>query len=81
VRPHRPDTATGAEICRLLELNPDRVSSLGFELDAFGVTRVRVELLLDDALADRIAVALLASTTASERREAPEAASDALRGV
>lgn len=62
MRPHRPDTATGAEVCRLLGLDPDHVSSLGFELNAFGITTVRVELILEDELADRIAVALLSST-------------------
>ena len=78
MRPHRPDNATGAEVCRLLGLDPDRVSSLGFELDAFGVTRVRVEMLLEDELADRIAVALLASPTTREGAESSSAAHTAL---
>lgn len=57
-----------------------RVSSLGFELDAFGVTRVRVELLLDDELADRIAVALLASSATSNDEPLPEPLPNATTG-
>lgn len=44
--------------CRILDIDPDRVTSLGFALEAMGCVRVSVELLVDDDTLRRLAAIL-----------------------
>lgn len=49
----------GAAACELLGLDPASVSAIGFEAEAAGYVRVRVELLVELDLARRLAGVLL----------------------
>lgn len=44
----------GAAACRILELDPARVRSLGFTVEAYGVSLVTVELVVDDETLRRL---------------------------
>lgn len=47
-----------AEACRVLDLDPNRVTSIGFALEAIGCARVTVELLVDDETFRRLLAVL-----------------------
>jgi hypothetical protein len=68
VRPEKVTREAGAAACELLGLDPASVSSIGFDVEAAGYVRVRVELLVDLDLARRLAGAMLADEREPDTR-------------